>query len=216
MSKTVRQVFEMAMSIADSLNNSGQAITGDNLEYQNRTPAIINLLQGELARKGKLFNIIEIEYKDGYNWKEVALPKDFNIASNIIIDDNGTQYKSVEFYFEDKMVEYEDEQGNIELLKEKHIFLQSPRQGIIKIEYIPNPVYVTSIDDELEVSDEVCTSVLPYGLTAMLFLDENSALASFCQQKFEENKDASNNRLAPSVLEDIKDAYTNCYERGGY
>lgn len=102
MSKTVRQVFEMAMSIADSLNNSGQAITGDNLEYQNRTPAIINLLQGELARKGKLFNIIEIEYKDGYNWKEVTLPKDFNIASNIIIDDNGTQYKSVEFYFEDK------------------------------------------------------------------------------------------------------------------
>lgn len=84
------------------------------------------------------------------------------------------------------------------------------------MEYIPNPPYVTSLDDELSLSDAICTSVLPYGLTAQLFLDENSSLASFCQQKFEENKNDSSSRLAPNVLEDIEDIYSNVYAGSAY
>lgn len=84
------------------------------------------------------------------------------------------------------------------------------------MEYIPVPKYVESLDDELELSDAICTNVLPYGLTAILFLDENSALASFCQQKFEENKEDSSSRFAPNVLEDIEDTYSNVFESMAY
>lgn len=207
--KTVRQIFEIAMSIADSLNGNGQAITGDNLEYQYRTPSIINMLQGELARRGKLFNIVNIDYQNKNTWQEEVLPDDFNEANKIIIFDSGVPYKSVKYYIEEKEIEIDGE-----MVKKKFIFLKSQRTGTIKIEYIPNPPYVTSIDDELSLSDEICTSVLPYGLTAMLFLDENSALASFCQQKFEENKEDTTSRLAPNVLEDIEEPYVDVYNEG--
>lgn len=66
--KTVRQIFEISMAIADSLNGSGQAVTGDNLEYQQRTPGIINILQSELVMKVNylmLFLLIIHEVESG-------------------------------------------------------------------------------------------------------------------------------------------------------
>lgn len=206
MSKTVRQVFEIAMSIADSLNNTGQAVTGDNLEYQNRTPGIINVLQGELARKGKLFNIENYEYRHKDEIVEYKLPDDFNEASKIVIFEDGIPYKSVKYDIERKLVDG---------VKETHIFFRSSRTGTIKVEYIPNPPYVTSLNDILSLSDSICTSVLPYGLVAMLFLDENTTLASYCQQKFDENKNDASSRLAPTVLEDVETPYPDLFD-GGY
>lgn len=206
--KSVRQIFEIAMSIADSLNNSGQAVTGDNIEYQNRTPGIINTLQGELAMKGKLFNIVSYDYNEAYTWLECPIPDDFNEASKIVIFNDGSAYKSVKYYVEEKE-EIDEVSG--ETVKNKYIYFKSPRTGVIKMEYVPNPPYVNNIDDELSLSDAICTSVLPYGLCAMLFLDENSALASYCQQKYEENKNESSSRLAPNVLEDVEDIYQDTY-----
>lgn len=211
--KTVRQIFEIAMSLADSLNSSGLAVTGDNLEYQNRTPAIINILQGELARKGKLFNIISIPYLQAGEWQMSDLPADFNEASKIVIFEDGDAYKSVKYYIEDVEENFIDEETlEATITKKKKIFFKSPRTGTVKMEYIPNPPYVTSLDDELSLSDAICTSVLPYGLTAMLFIGEDTTLASYCQQKYEENKDDSASRLAPNVLEDVEDSYINTYQ----
>lgn len=209
--KTVKQIFEIAMSIADSLNGTGQAVTGDNLEYQHRTPGIINVLQGELARKGKLFNIVSVEYDKPGSWIEYDIPTDFNEASKIVIFDNGTPYKGVKYYIEDKEVLDEETQ---EIKKVKKIYFNASFSGTIKMEYIPNPPYVTSLDDELSLSDAITTSVLPYGLVATLFLDENPTLASFCQAKYEENKDDSNSRLAPNVLEMVQETYTDVYDGG--
>ena len=216
MAKTVQQIFEISMAIADSLNGSGQATTGDNLEYQYRTPGIINILQGELAMKGKLFNIVSYDYSESGTWLECDVPSDFNEASKIVIFDDGCAYKSVKYYIEGKDVEEIDDDGNTTIVNVKKIYFKSPRTGTIKMEYVPNPPYVTSLSDELSLSDAICTSVLPYGLTAMLFIDENSTLASYCQQKFEENKDDSSSRLAPNVLEDIEDTYKDTYEGYNY
>lgn len=210
---TVKQVFEIAMSIADSLNNSGQAVTGDNKEYQDRTPDIINTLQSELVQKGKLFNIVSFEYENSGEWLECLLPEDFNEANKIVIFDGVSYYKSVRYRFEEKE-EYDEElEKNV---KRKYIYFRSPRTGTIKMEYIPNPRFVESLDDELSISDAICTSVLPYGLSAVLFIGEDTTLASYCQQKYEENKNASSSRLAPNLLEDIEDTYANVYERSAY
>lgn len=206
--KTAKNIFEIAMSIADSLNNSGQAVTGDNKEYQDRTPGILNTLQGELAMKGKLFNIVSYDYTEAGSWLECPIPSDFNEASKIVIFNDGCAYKSVKYYVEEKE---ENDEVSGETVKNKYIYFKSPRTGVIKMEYVPNPPFITSIDDELSLSDAICTAVLPYGLVAMLFLDENSALASFCQQKFEENKNDSSSRLAPNVLEDVEDIYLDTY-----
>lgn len=44
-----QQVFELAMSLMDELNEStGQADTPDTTEYKNRTLSILNVLRGEL------------------------------------------------------------------------------------------------------------------------------------------------------------------------
>lgn len=211
MATTVRDIFKKAMSLADSLNNSGQAVTGDNLEYQNRTPDIINLLQSELAAKGKLFNLKDYPYEERGIWKSFDLPSDFDIATNIVIFDKGNAYRSVQYYIDDKEVE-DDVTGEITIVKT--INFKSDKTGVIKMQYIPNPVEVTNIDDVVSLSDMVCRNVIPWGLAAALFLDENKSFASYCQQKYEENKDVANSRLLPNVLEEIEDPYTDIYDRG--
>lgn len=46
---TAQEVFELAMSLMDELNEAtGAADTGDTREYKNRTVPIINILRGEL------------------------------------------------------------------------------------------------------------------------------------------------------------------------
>ena len=48
MSTTAQQVFELAMSLMDELNeSSGSADTADTKEYKNRTLAILNVLRVE-------------------------------------------------------------------------------------------------------------------------------------------------------------------------
>ena len=57
---------------------------------------------------------------------------------------------------------------------------------LCKREGIPLPTPLTSIDDELNVSDDVAIRVLPYGLASQLLLVEDPATAQFYNQKFEE------------------------------
>ena len=48
MATTAQQVFELAMSLMDELNeSSGSADTADTKEYKNRTLAILNVLRVE-------------------------------------------------------------------------------------------------------------------------------------------------------------------------
>ena len=57
---TATEVFKLAMSLMDELNEStGAADTSDNREYKNRTVPIINILRGELYRYSDTFTIVE-------------------------------------------------------------------------------------------------------------------------------------------------------------
>ena len=57
---TATEVFNLAMSLMDELNEStGAADTSDNREYKNRTVPILNILRGELYRYSDTYYIAE-------------------------------------------------------------------------------------------------------------------------------------------------------------
>lgn len=69
------------------------------------------------------------------------------------------------------------------------------------------PVFtpVTDFTTAIAIDDVICRSIIPYGVAAMLLLDENPGMANFFQQKYEELK----SRLANPAreFEAIEDAY---------
>lgn len=69
------------------------------------------------------------------------------------------------------------------------------------------PTPITSIDDNVSVSDDVAYRILPYGLASVLMLVEDSSTANFYNQRYEELR-----RQIPSSFEKI----TNVYADGGY
>jgi hypothetical protein len=70
----------------------------------------------------------------------------------------------------------------------------------------PIPQEIISIDDEIDLDDGICQSVLPYGLAAHLLLDENPDVAAFFNQRYSELLKEYKNSI-PAAFEDIDDIY---------
>lgn len=200
---TVKQIFEIAMALADS-QIDGKGIAEENEEYQTRTPMILNVLQTELASKGKLKIVIDAQIDKENEWKEIQLPDDLDRISKIVLlTEDGTYVKGCFKYIVEN-------QGNGNVLR-----VNSALKGTLKIEYQQIPEMISSINDIVTVSDSVARCVLPYGLVANLFIEENPTVASFCQQKYEENKENANSILAPIELEYVAESYGDIYD-GNY
>lgn len=91
----VSDVFDAAMGIMDELGQTGQAQTSDTQEYEYRTPAIINMLVGELHMLlGNRDNWLPVTSLDDMvptadtNYALSALP--YGLAANLLIDENPT------------------------------------------------------------------------------------------------------------------------------
>ena len=91
----VSDVFDAAMGIMDELSADGQSQTSDTQEYINRTPAIINMLVGELHMLlGNRDNWLPVTSLDDMiptadtNYALSALP--YGLAANLLIDENPT------------------------------------------------------------------------------------------------------------------------------
>lgn len=91
----VQDVFDAAMGIMDELGQTGQAQTSDTQEYEYRTPAIINMLVGELHMLlGNRDNWLPVTSLDDMvptadtNYALSALP--YGLAANLLIDENPT------------------------------------------------------------------------------------------------------------------------------
>ena len=91
----VSDVFDAAMGIMDELSADGQSQTSDTQEYINRTPAIINMLVGELHMlMGNHDNWLPCTSLDDMiptadtNYALSALP--YGLAANLLIDENPT------------------------------------------------------------------------------------------------------------------------------
>lgn len=91
----VSDVFNAAMGIMDELSVNGSAQTSDTKEYEYRTPAIINMLVGELNMLlGKREDWIPVTSLEDMvptadtNYALSALP--YGLAANLLIDENPT------------------------------------------------------------------------------------------------------------------------------
>lgn len=78
----------------------------------------------------------------------------------------------------------------------------------------PGSRVFSSMEDVIELDDELCLTVLPYALAAALLADENPALANFLQSRYEEMK-AEFSTIGPKVKqpaewEQITDVYGFC------
>ena len=65
---------------------------------------------------------------------------------------------------------------------------------------------IPDFETPIALDDGLCQGVLPYGLAAHLLLDENPALASYFQQRYEELLTAAK-RGVPAQSEDIASLY---------
>ena len=65
---------------------------------------------------------------------------------------------------------------------------------------------ITGFEQAVGLDDGICQGVLPYGLAAHLLADENPALASYFQQRYEELLEEMK-RGMPAVSEEIEDLY---------
>lgn len=65
---------------------------------------------------------------------------------------------------------------------------------------------IEGFEDIIGMDDVVCQTVMPYGLAAQLFLDENQSAAAFFQQRYEELREKLSRSL-PMGSEAIVDCY---------
>ena len=75
----------------------------------------------------------------------------------------------------------------------------------------PIATYIKNFTVPIELDDHICQSVMPWGLAAALLVDENPSVASYFQQKYDENKALLQKGL-PTVSEDIIDVYGGGFE----
>lgn len=77
-----------------------------------------------------------------------------------------------------------------------------------KPNYKRRPIVLTieNFEDDIQLDDYICQTVMPYGLAAHLLLDENPSTAGYFQQRYDELK-AQLSRGMPAVAEDIDDVY---------
>lgn len=68
---------------------------------------------------------------------------------------------------------------------------------------------ISSLADDINLDDYVCYSVLPYGLAAHLFIDDNPTSASFFQQRYEELLRRLKSEGLLVASEDIYDVYSS-------
>lgn len=67
------------------------------------------------------------------------------------------------------------------------------------------PSFIESLEEDIDLDDVLCMSVLPYGLAAHLAIDDNPRTASFCQQRYQEL--LSSVRNIPSDWDTVQDIY---------
>lgn len=97
----VSDVFDISMALMDELNSVGDSETSDTTEYQNRTPAIMNILIGECypysedyVAGSRRSGWIPVESTDDYitgiddTLCRSVMP--YGLAASLLIDENPT------------------------------------------------------------------------------------------------------------------------------
>ncbi|NLC72568.1 MAG: hypothetical protein GX684_02180 [Ruminococcaceae bacterium] len=90
---TAANIYESAMALMDEMQNGGGESTAGNADYIRRTPAIINLLMGELMHAAgsaepfiRIEKLSDIVSGTDENYIQTALP--YGLAALLLLDEN--------------------------------------------------------------------------------------------------------------------------------
>ena len=129
------------------------------------------------------------EYRE---YVEITLPTDYDDLVEIIVE-NGNYLNGIDYKFEGKS-----------------LYIPYDLDGQIRIVYRPVPTKITALTQTLDLDVSLCRTVVPYALGARLISNENSAIASYLNQIYEENRMRLKKRI-PSERTKIQDKYgANC------
>lgn len=104
---------------------------------------------------------------------KLEMPEDFKHLTQMIEETFPSGYtKQVDYYWEDKNL----------------LYVSYDFRGNIRLKYKPVPKTLTALTEEIQIDDVIAMATLPYGLSALLMVNENTDLASFHQQKYDEGK----------------------------
>lgn len=123
-------------------------------------------------------------------WVKKQMPSDFKTMDEIIEESVDEYTKSAGYKWEGR----------------RDLYISYFFDGNIRIVYHPIPSMVAAITDTLQVDDVTARTVMPYALAAQLMLQENSDIASFFQQRFEEMKRGEEENQ-PASWESIENVY---------
>lgn len=99
MSVTAQEIFNITMSLADEITDSGYIDPTNTASYRVRTPGILNILQNELLKQGDLYKTYEISNKPIVNMLGMTNGFDYlEFTGNEIIKEAQGSVKA--YYFE--------------------------------------------------------------------------------------------------------------------
>jgi len=124
-------------------------------------------------------------------WMKVTMPDDFKSLDQVINEFPVMQYGK------DKLYKWENA---------KDLYVDYFYEGVIRINYRPVPAVITSLSDTILLDDVTARTMLPYGLAAELFKEENKDVSTFCRQRYIELKATTAVKHSASE-EQIQDVY---------
>lgn len=101
---------------------------------------------------------------------KITMPTDFDSLNEVITED-GDYVLGIDFKFEGK-----------------DMYIPYDFEGNMRIIYRPILTMITALTQTLELDGSLCRSVIPYGLGAKLMVNENSDIAQYLQNVYDELK----------------------------
>jgi hypothetical protein len=122
---------------------------------------------------------------------KVSMPSDFKSIEQVINEYPVKQYgKDITYKFENS----------------KDLYIDYFYEGVVRINYRPIPDAITAMTDVIVLDDVTARTLLPYGLAADLFKEENTIVSKFCRDRYMELK-ATQGIRHPSQEQQIVDVY---------
>jgi hypothetical protein len=122
-------------------------------------------------------------------WVEYTMPSDFKSVTQIV------KKSPVQSYQKDSFYTWEG--------KDK-LYIDYNYTGNVKVIYVPVPIVITSLTQNLQIDDTASTNCLTYFLAAHLLLMEDPEISSFFNQMYMEARKEMT-RKQPSSVENIED-----------
>ncbi len=173
---TGREIYERAIALVDEINeDTGEVDVDTTMDYLARAPYLLTMLQTELMPLSNTRNKFVIEADgDGKGWVKADLPIDVMEIEDVIIER--------ESYLHDPSWKSE-KNGNI-----TEFYYHSSVKGEIRISYVPIPVPVTDLDEDLTI-DDTTANMMAYGLAeAFINVEQNDFLQAIFKRKYDEQK----------------------------